>query len=155
MNKAISLLSCVAFFPLAACGGADNTEAGADSPEVSETSTPQAAAECPVIEARNWSAWVNAMPGPDAKPMLHVAGDVDLPTPGYDIAWQEGMADRSATPVQRLMLTLTPPDGMAAQVVTTESVKYEGPALTKTYGGVIVLCGGEALAEIDEVVTAE
>ena len=112
-------------------------------------------AACPVLDSRDWTAWVNAMPGPDMKPTLHVAGEIDLPTPGYTIAWREGMADRSAMPVQRLILTATPPDGMVTQVVTPTPVKYEGPALVTTYGGIIVMCGGESLAEITEVTVAQ
>ncbi len=163
MKFAMSLfrpaLSCAALLSLAACAPSNDPEedtsavAAIEGEEVMMPA-PQDA-DCPVIESRNWSAWVNAMPGPDAKLTLHVTGDVDLPTPGYEISWREGMADRSATPVQRLMLTLTPPDGMVTQVITTTPVSYEGPALTKTYGGVIVMCGGAPLATIDAVVTAE
>ena len=113
------------------------------------------AGACPVLDSRNWTAWVNAMPGPDASPTLHVTGDVDMPTPGFVFEWREGIADRSATPVQRLTLTATPPDGMVAQVLTTETVRYEGPALVTNYGGVIVMCGGEPLAEITDVTVAQ
>lgn len=163
MKLHTALLSCVALTALAACsqqtGVAEDAagDAGAAAPqETQETAMPaDDAAACPVLESRNWTAWVNAMPGPDMKPALHVAGEIDLPTPGYTISWREGMADRSAMPVQRLMLTATPPGGMAAQVVTTESVKYEGPALVTTYGGIIVMCGGEPLAEITEVTVAQ
>lgn len=168
MNHQIIMMTAGAFLWAGACSpSADNPEAespAGDSAAVTEMDEPEmeeddAVADmsdaCPVIDSRNWSAWVNAMPGPDAKITLHVTGEIDLPTPGYEISWQAGMADRSMTPVQRLMLTLTPPDGMVAQVITTETVKYEGPALVKTYGGVIVMCGGEALAEIDDVTLAQ
>ncbi|MFC2952070.1 hypothetical protein ACFOOP_09020 [Marinicaulis aureus] len=158
MKFAMSL-SSAALLSLAACAPANDPEEDTGAVVVSEGEemvmpAPQET-DCPVIESRNWSAWVNAMPGPDAKLTLHVTGDVDLPTPGYEVSWREGMADRSATPVQRLMLTLTPPEGMVTQVITTETVTYEGPALTKTYGGVIVMCGGAPLATIDAVVTAQ
>ncbi len=153
--KAFIPVASVAFLLTVACAPADVANGEAAAPEEDEMADGGEATDCPVIDSRNWSAWVNAMPGPDAKLTLHVAGEIDLPTPGYNISWQEGMADRSMTPVQRLMLTATPPDGMVAQVITTENVKYEGPALVKTYGGVIVMCGGEPLAEIDDVVVAE
>ncbi|WP_428408055.1 hypothetical protein [Hyphococcus sp.] len=154
MKAFIPVVSAALLF-VAACGPANVAEEETAAPEESEMADGREAMACPVIDSRNWSAWVNAMPGPDAKLTLHVTGEIDLPTPGYDIAWEPGIADRSMTPVQRLMLTATPPEGMAAQVFTTETVKYEGPALVKTYGGVIVLCGGEPLAEITEVMVAE
>ncbi|WP_375207202.1 hypothetical protein [Hyphococcus sp.] len=142
-----------ALLSIAACAPAD---VGGGDPMPPETGAPDGddAMACPVIDSRDWAAWVNAMPGPDAKLTLHVAGEIDLPTPGYDISWQAGMADRSMTPVQRLILNLTPPDGMVAQVITTETVKYEGPALVENYGGVIVMCGGAPLAEITDVTVA-
>jgi len=65
------------------------------------------------------------------------------------------MADRSAIPLQRLHLTATPPDGMAAQVITTETVRYEGPAIAENYRAVAVMCGDVLLADITDVTTAQ
>lgn len=163
MKLHATLLSCAALLALAACSqktdvaeGAAADPSAAPAPETEEAVMPaDETAACPVLASRNWTAWVNAMPGPDMKPALHVAGEIDLPAPGYAIAWREGMADRSATPVQRLILTATPPAGIVTPAVTTESVTYEGPALVVTYGGVIVMCGGEPLAQIDEVTVAQ
>jgi hypothetical protein len=162
MHIRLSLFTSIALIALAGCApeaDVDDDAAVEEEAATMETEEPAMAAAdseaCPVIEGRNWAAWVNAMPGPDSQMTLHVTGEIDLPTPGYEISWSEGMADRSMTPVQRLMLTVTPPDGMVAQVITTESVHYEGPALVKTYGGVIVMCGGSPLAEIDDVTVAE
>lgn len=156
MHKRLSLFTSIALFALAGCAQeAEVAQESAALTATEEDAMPAADSACPVIDSRNWAAWVNAMPGPDSQMTLYVTGEIDLPTPGYKISWSEGMADRSMTPVQRLMLTATPPDGMAAQVITTESVRYEGPALVKTYGGVIVMCGGAPLAEIDDVTVAE
>lgn len=155
------MVAGAALVALAACAQeSESTQSpAADGEAATDAEEPATASDessaCPVLDSRNWTAWVNAMPGPDAKPTLHVTGDVDMPTPGYAFEWREGMADRSAMPVQRLMLTATPPDGMVAQVLTTETVSYEGPALTTTYGGVIVMCGGEPLAEITDVTVAQ
>ena len=96
MKLHTALLSCVALTALAACsqqtGVAEDAagDAGAAAPqETQETAMPaDDAAACPVLESRNWTAWVNAMPGPDMKPALHVAGEIDLPTPGYTISWR-------------------------------------------------------------------
>ncbi len=130
----------------------EGSEAAAPSEE--EAAMPDKG-DCPVIASRDWTAWVNAMPGPGAEATLIVEGAVDMPTPGYVFSWEAGMADRSAIPTQRLHLTATPPDGMVAQVITTETVRYDGPAIAKNYSGVMVMCGGELLAEITEIMTAE
>ena len=147
----------IALFMLSACSPAENSAEGetAAAPEEEITSDMTDIASCPVIDSRNWHAWIDAMPGPDSNPALHVSGEVDMPTPGYRFEWREGAADRSATPVQRLMLTATPPDGMVAQVITTEPVRYDGPAIAKLYRGILVMCGGSVLADLPDVSIAE
>lgn len=114
----------------------------------------QPSAECPVIESRAWAAWVNAMPGPGAKAELIATGEIVVPTPGYRATLTAGAADRSATPVQQLILDLTPPSGPVAQVLTTESVRYQGPAISMQYRGVRIMCGGKMLTEIMDVPVA-
>lgn len=116
---------------------------------------PPKGAACAVIESRGWAAWVNAMPGPGATRQLIATGEIVLPTPGYKVAVTAGAADRSATPVQQLILDLTPPSGPVAQVLTTESVRYQGPAISMTYRGVRIMCGGAMLAEITDVPVAQ
>lgn len=128
--------------------GAEDMAAETEMPEAGEPTT------CPITASRDWKAWVNAMPGPDAGATLIVEGVVDTPTAGYTFSWEAGMADRSATPLQRLHLTATPPDGMAAQVITTETVRYEGPAIAENYRAVAVMCGEVLLADITDVTTA-
>ena len=109
---------------------------------------------CPVIDSRDWQAWINAMPGPDAKPMLIVIGEVDMPTPGYTIAITLGPMDRMMPPGQYLDLSATAPDGMVAQVVTPTPVRFETPAVYSEYRKIVVRCGGTLLAEITDVPTA-
>ncbi len=116
---------------------------------------PPRGSACAVIESRTWAAWVNAMPGPKAANTLIVTGEIVLPTPGYTATLTAGMADRSARPVQQLILTLTPPDGVVAQVLTPTSVRYEGPAISQQYSGVRIMCGGAMLTEIDDVPVAQ
>lgn len=110
---------------------------------------------CPVSDTRDWSAWVDNLPGPDAKPMLRVAGQVKLPKPGFNESWTVGMADRSAIPTQHLMLELTEPDGMVIQVETWRQVSFSTPAIAENYKSVIVKCGEEVLAEIANVMDAQ
>ncbi|WDI32038.1 hypothetical protein PUV54_02390 [Hyphococcus flavus] len=136
-----------AFIAAQACSNNVETPDG-DLPDAGQPTT------CPIVDSRGWKAWVNAMPGPDAQRTLIVMGEVDTPTPGYTFEWSVGVADRSAIPMQRLHLTATPPDGMAAQVITTEEVRYDGPAIAEQYRAVVVMCGEELLADITDVTVA-
>lgn len=113
-----------------------------------------ATADCPVIDSRDWTAWVDAEPGPDA-PTLHIRGTVELPTPGYDYAWRVGIADRALPPGQHMHLDFTAPDGMVAQVITSVDVAYEGEATYAEYRMIRVKCGDRALAEITDVPVAQ
>ena len=111
--------------------------------------------DCPVIESRDWSAWIDAMPSvPPRGSVLHVVGEVVLPTPGYQATLTAGAADRSARPIQQLILTLTPPTGMVAQVLTPVAVRYDGPAISMQYGGLRIMCGGTLLTQLDNVLVA-
>jgi hypothetical protein len=136
---------------LTALAGCANAEAPA---EPVEPPKPSPVASCPVIESRDWAAWVNAMPGPAATKELIVTGQVTLPTPGYAVTLAAGIADRSATPVQQLILTATPPTGMVPQVLTTQPVRYQGPAISMQYRGIRIMCGGTMLTEIADVLIA-
>lgn len=119
-----------------------------------------APADCPVIESRDWTAFVNAMPGPDARPELIVTGTVQLPSAGYAADLRPGPTDRSAQPVQVVELVATPPDGPAATVLTDMGVRLEMPAplvqpgTPSPYQGVRVMCGETELAYIAPVETA-
>ena len=107
---------------------------------------------CSVIDGSDWVAWLNRMPGPDG-PSLHLSGKIVLPTPGYTIKVKAGPLDKSNPPVQRLNLELTPPTGIVAQVVSSQEVKVQLPALASSYGAVIVSCGDKTLATITDVQT--
>jgi len=118
--------------------------------------SPALMAGCPVIDSRDWSAWIDRMPKVDNPgPRLHVAGEIDLPTPGYAVAITEGPMDRAMPPGLRLILTATPPDGMTAEVITATPVKYEGPAAFDTYRAIYIVCEGEGIAEITTIDTVE
>jgi hypothetical protein len=138
---------------LAACGQTNSTTDPTPAPApVAEAPT---ASTCAVIANRNWTAHINAMPGPGAQRTLIVSGEVDLPTPGYTATLDLGPADRSATPVQQLIVNTTAPTGIVAQVVTPYPVRYEGPAIAQQYRAVRIMCGGQQLAEITDIVVAQ
>ena len=149
---------CAAVFlaPLAGCNDDGflpfqwwNSDAREDAAMADDQST-----SCPVIDSRDWAAWINAMPGPDAEPTLIVTGEIDLPTPDYTIEITLGPADRMMPPGQYLDLAASAPDGMVAQVVTPTPVRFETRAVYPEYRKVVVRCGDTLLAEITDVPTA-
>ncbi len=126
------------------------------APEDAMAGDPAMESKCPVIDSRNWAAWIDKMPGPEADgPRLRITGEIDLPTPGFTVDWREGPADRAMPPGQRMMLSLIPPDGMVAQVVTTMAVDYAGKAAFDAYRVIYVVCEGKGIAEITDIGVAE
>jgi hypothetical protein len=134
---------------LGACQPSTTAETPAVEAAASEAAT--TATGCVVAESRNWTAHVNAMPGPNAQRTLIVAGEVDLPSPGYSATLTEGPADRSAVPTQTLNLVVTPPPAGSAQaqVITPTAVTYSGRAIAQQYRGVRIACEGQQLAEME------
>jgi len=106
--------------------------------------------KCPVIEASNFKAWRNAMPGP-GEPKLNIRGQVMFPSAGYTHELKLGILDRRRPPTQRLTLEVTAPSGPSAQVLTTQEVSGQFPALAAQYQAVTIVCGTKVLAEITEV----
>jgi len=164
LNPRITLAASVSTFLLAGCQylpwHKESAAAPALAPETvivveEEVVIVESAPEtCDVLESRDWAAWVNLMPGPDASPTVHVTGKVDVRTGGYTFDWQTGPLDRSATPKLRLKLIPIAPDGMATMAITTEEVNYAAPAGGIEYSGVLISCGGVTLADIAEITKA-
>lgn len=146
------MLAC-AIAALGACGQTNSTSD--PMPAAEPIAEAPAASACSVIANRGWTAHINAMPGPNAQRTLIVSGEVDLPTPGYAVTLDLGPADRSAIPVQQLIVNTTAPSGIVTQVVTSTPVRYEGPAIAQQYRAVRIMCGGAQLAEITDIVTAQ
>ena len=143
-----ALLFVAGCFALAAC---------APRSSVGEAPSPEPGREvvdCPVIESRGWTAWINAMPGPEAVRTLHISGEVDLPTPGYTVELVPGPADRMMPPGQRFSLVATASSGMAEQVVTPTPARYQGKATYPAYREIIIGCGGKVLARISNIEVA-
>ena len=108
---------------------------------------------CPIAASSDWAAWVNAMPGPDARPTLIVSGKVTVPTGGYRLAWVD-MRVMESYPVQvGVDLQVIPPAGGATQAVVTHDVRGQWP-ISPPVGAVTVRCGGRLLASIAPVETA-
>lgn len=117
------------------------------------TQAPSGDNACGIIDSSDWSAWVNAMPGPDAKPMLVVTGKVTVPTGGYTFAWRD-LRIAESYPVQVFAeLEALPPDQVATQALDTHELRGEWP-ITPPVGSVTVTCDGRTLARIAPVETA-
>lgn len=147
------LATALAAAALAACQPPPAPEAEPETPEAAapdtaavpeETATAAPATlPCGVIDQRNWSATRSG----GSSPALTVAGEIDLPTPGFGVSLARDPADGASTTEPRLTLTLRPPTGIVPQVVTPTPVRYFGPA-PGAYTAVHVICDGQPLTDI-------
>ncbi|MFP5329435.1 MAG: hypothetical protein ACLGHC_04785 [Alphaproteobacteria bacterium] len=114
---------------------------------------PPAADECAILGSSDWSAWTDAMPGPNANPRLVVTGKVTVPTGGYRFEWGDFRVAESY-PVQIFGdLRAIPPAEGATQAVTTHAVRGEWP-ISPPVGSLSISCGSRLLARIAPVETA-
>jgi hypothetical protein len=114
------------------------------------------APECLISSSRDWTAWINRMPGPGgARPMLVVSGKVVTPTGGFQVAFDPRMQVRESYPAQAFVtLQVADPEGApVTQAQITHEVRWEWP-LNGPVGSVIVRCGDKTLAEITRIQTA-
>ena len=110
--------------------------------------------ECPVTASREWSAWINAMAGPNSRPSLIVTGKVVTATGGYQVAFDQRMQVRRGQPPQAFVtLFVAPPTSPTTQVPSTYLVRWDWP-LPEPVGSVVVRCGDKTLAEITNIQTA-
>lgn len=109
--------------------------------------------DCGIIGSSGWAAWVNAMPGPNARPTLIVTGKVTVPTGGYRFAWRD-MRVMESYPVQvAVELQAVPPAGPATRAVVTHDIRGQWP-IDPPVGSFTVRCGATVLARIAPVETA-
>ena len=114
---------------------------------------PAGSMKCGIIGSSDWAAWVNAMPGPSARPTLIVTGKVTVPTGGYRFAWSD-MRVMESYPVQvAVELAAIPPAGGATEALVTHDVRGEWP-ISPPVGSLTVRCGDMVLARIAPVETA-
>lgn len=109
---------------------------------------------CAAYESRNWQAYINAMPGPNAQRVLHIMGEVDMPTPGYSVELIAGPADRAQPPGLRFRLATQAPGGMVTQVITATQVRYAEPTPYSAIREITIGCGDRTLATITDVPVA-
>jgi hypothetical protein len=104
---------------------------------------------CPIASSEGWRAYVDAMPAP-GRPRLVVTGRVTVPTGGWRLALVLGPTREIHPPVQEVMLRAEPPSGSASRAMVTHEVTGTFHALP-SYGGVVVRCGRDVIAEISPV----
>jgi hypothetical protein len=107
----------------------------------------------PILESSEWTAWIDAMPGPNNQPRLMISGKVRVSTGGYRAHFTD-MRVAESYPVQIFLdLAVTPPSGPATQALTTIDVRGEWP-VAPPVGAITIRCGGQMIGRIDEIVTA-
>ncbi|MDX2277560.1 MAG: hypothetical protein NW206_19090 [Hyphomonadaceae bacterium] len=132
---------------LAACQGeAPPADTATEAPVAEAPAGPEASpipANCAALAHRDWEAELVA----GASPTLTIAGELDLPTPGYGVSLTRN--DNEAADAAEAVLTLAfiQPSGIVAQVVTATPVHYFGPAKA-SYASVRIVCGDGDLATI-------
>lgn len=114
---------------------------------------PAGGGDCAIVGSSGWAAWVNAMPGPGARPTLIATGKVTVPTGGYRFAWRD-MRVMESYPVQvAVELEAIPPADGASEALVTHDVRGEWP-IDPPVGSLTIRCGGRTLAQIAPVETA-
>ena len=108
---------------------------------------PGPASACPSA-TRNWTAFVNAMPGPGARPALIVTGEVEIPRRGLAPALTVGPTDRKFPACQRFALRLVAQAGAPAG---WRPVRAEIRPSLADYGEVIVGCEGRTIVRISPI----
>jgi hypothetical protein len=108
---------------------------------------------CPIVSSSDWKAWVNARPGPAAKPQLIATGKVIAPTGGFTFAWRD-LRIMESHPVQVIAeLEALPAEDPASQGDVTHDLRGEWP-IDPPVGSLTITCGTRTLARISPVETA-
>ena len=139
MHRLASSLVATAAFALASCAA------------VPPADEPRPGFACGATGASDWTAWVNAMPGPGARPTLITTGKVTVPTGGYRFEWGDFRVMESY-PVQVVaeLRAIPPAGGAATQALVTHDVRGEWP-IDPPVGSFTVRCGDMVLARVSPV----
>jgi hypothetical protein len=118
-----------------------------------ETTSSPVSGICPAVSSSDWQAWVNAMPGPNARPRLIATGRVTMPTGGYRYRWGD-LRVMESYPVQiSVQLIPIPPSGPATQALESQEVRGEWP-MSPPVGSLTITCGDKILGRVAPVQTA-
>ena len=126
---------------------------GPAPPPTPAPNPPPNRSDCPIVGSSDWAAFVNAMPGPNARPKLIVTGKVRTPTGGYTVGLRLGPVAESHPVQVTVRLHATPPDGPASQAIVTHDVRGSWP-MSPPVGSVTIRCGSQVVKRISPVETA-
>jgi hypothetical protein len=111
-------------------------------------------ADCQIHGRGDWSAYVDAMRGPGARPRLIVTGTV-ASKPAARIELRLDPAVMESNPPQRIVnLTVRLPREPTIDMLTRREVRGEWP-VTLPLGAVHIRCGGRSVASITDIVVAQ
>jgi hypothetical protein len=91
-----------------------------------------------VGELRDVVAWVNRMPGPGARPSLHIVGRIVTATPCHDASAQFTGDSKSNPPLGMFKVTVTQRPGICIQCIAEVPFRYDDPNYSGTYASIEV-----------------
>lgn len=121
-------------------------------PGVPVGQSPGSERECPIIQSRQWDAFVNAMPGPGARPTLVVTGDV-VTARGLRPEFDPYLQTEPGQPGQLVARMRVVQSGPRTAGTTPHDVRWQWP-LQHPIGSLKIMCGERTLAEIAPVPAA-
>lgn len=137
-----NILTTAAIIALAGCQNM-NAESVSDAPTAQKTE------ECSIYDTRDWQASIASLEGTDEKYKLSVSGEVDLPSPAYQVMWKQGPMDRANPPSLRLKLTTeNNSEGASIQVISPTKIEYTLETLVPAMKQVIISCGDNVIATV-------
>lgn len=105
--------------------------------------------QCSRFRTDGWQAWVNAMPGPDAKPVLHISGSGWPKGPLWKVRLELGPTTKALPPDQIVdLIAVRDPEGLLA-ASANQPISAAFPAVLPEYGKVIIRCGDKLIAQVD------
>lgn len=155
VSRPIVTLCIISLFAsaIAACSAVEDISPLAEQPAPTPSPRVQPITETPtpsqpsvVLATSDWKAWADFMPGIDT-PSLHITGQVQLPSPGYEVSLDRvTQAEMADTLVYDLKVVEKP--GNWAQVVTTQTVKYEDSTYTGNDKNVQIRLPDDSMQEL-------
>lgn len=126
---------------------------------VSVPTETESSARCPVYESRQWHGWIDQVRENSQKTgkegRLVLKGKVDAPTPGYRYSWKAGPMDRRFPPALTINLSFHAPEGVLIQVITPMDVSMTLPTQIMHYREINIVCGGQKIATLPDVMVNE
>jgi len=131
-----------------ACQANDPTKDTDHAREQQESKITQIS-NCPLVSDQNWSAQIKTSNSGEST--LYISGDIELPSPGYSVAFEEIPADNNLEPSQHFNLKTETLSGFYIQAVTPMTLQHTTVAIADKYRAIVISCDGKTLATINDV----